>query len=85
VWELYEETGIHVVDLTFVAVAQFDLTKPDRRELAVYQIQPQVVPQLTVNDEALDFPWWPPSEPVREDMSPLDAEIAMRVVHSSTT
>jgi 8-oxo-dGTP diphosphatase len=84
--ELREETGIHVVDLTFAAVAEFDLTKPERRELlAVYRVQLQVVPRLTVNDEALDFRWWPPSEPVSEDMSPLDAEIARRVVHSSTT
>jgi 8-oxo-dGTP diphosphatase len=84
--ELREETGIHVVDLTFAAVAEFDLTKPERRELlAVYQVQLQVVPRLTVNDEALDFRWWPPSEPVSEDRSPLDAEIARRMVHSSTT
>ncbi|HKS43815.1 MAG TPA: NUDIX hydrolase [Amycolatopsis sp.] len=84
--ELREETGIHVVDLTFAAVAEFDLTKPERRELlAVYRVHLQVVPRLTVNDEALDFRWWPPSEPVSEDMSPLDAEIARRVVHSSTT
>jgi 8-oxo-dGTP pyrophosphatase MutT (NUDIX family) len=84
--ELREETGIHAVDLTFAAVAEFDLTKPERRELlAVYRTQLQVAPRLTVNDEALDFLWWLPSEPVSEDMSPLDAEIARRVVRSSTT
>jgi 8-oxo-dGTP pyrophosphatase MutT (NUDIX family) len=84
--ELREETGIHIVDLNLTAVAEFDLTRPDRRELlAVYQVQLQVVPRLTVNDEVVDFRWWPPSEPVGEDMSPLDAEIARRVVHSSTT
>lgn len=78
--ELREETGIHAVDLSFAAVAEFGLTKPERREtLAVYQVQLQGVPQLTVNDEALDFRWWSPSEPVGEDMSPLDAEIARRV------
>ncbi len=85
--ELREETGIHVLDLdlAFAAVAEFDLTKPERRELlAVYRVQLQVVPRLTVNDEALDFRWWPPSEPVNEDMSPLDAEIARRMVGSST-
>jgi hypothetical protein len=38
-----------------------------------------------VNDEAQDFRWWLPSEPVSEDMSLLDAEIARRVVESSTT
>lgn len=83
--ELREETGIPVVDLTFVAVAEFDLTKPERRELlAVYQVQLPVMPRLTVNAEALDFQWWLPSEPVSEAMSPLDAEIARRVVHSWT-
>jgi hypothetical protein len=67
------------------AVAEFDLTKPDRHELlAVYRVRLQVAPRLLVNDEALDFLWWPPSNPVGEDMSPLDAEIARRVIHSST-
>ncbi|ANN21964.1 DNA mismatch repair protein MutT [Amycolatopsis orientalis] len=84
--ELREETGIQQVDLAFVALAEFDLVNPERRELlAVYRVQLQVVPRLTVNDEALDFRWWPPSEPVGEDMSPLDAEIARRVVRSSVT
>ena len=83
--ELREETGIHVMDLTFAGVAEFDLTKPERRELlAVYQVQLQVMPRLTVNAEALDFQWWLPLDPVSEAMSPLDAEIARRVVHSST-
>lgn len=79
--ELREETGIHAVDLTFAALAEFDLTMPQRRELAaVYQVQLQIVARLTVNDEALDFRWWPPSEAVSENMSPLDAEIARRVL-----
>lgn len=83
--ELGEETGIHGVDLSFAAMAEFDLTKPERRELlAVYRVRLQVVPRMTVNDEALDFRWWPPSEPVSEDMSPLDAEIARRVVQAAT-
>jgi 8-oxo-dGTP pyrophosphatase MutT (NUDIX family) len=84
--ELREETGIQLVDLTLAAVADFDLTKPERRELlAVYRVRLQVVPRLTANDEALDFRWWSPSKPVSEDMSPLDAEISRRVVHSSAT
>jgi 8-oxo-dGTP pyrophosphatase MutT (NUDIX family) len=80
--ELGEETGIHGVDLSLVAVAEFDLTKPERRELlAVYRVHLQVVPRLVVNDEALDFRWWPPaSQPVSEDMSPLDAAIARRLL-----
>ncbi|MEV7045067.1 NUDIX hydrolase [Amycolatopsis sp. NPDC051061] len=82
--ELREETGLHLPDLAVAAVAEFDLTKPERRELlAVYRVQLQVVPRLTVSDEALDFRWWKPSEPVSEDMSPLDAEIAKRVVGTS--
>ncbi|GAA1965215.1 NUDIX hydrolase [Amycolatopsis minnesotensis] len=81
--ELREETGIHAVDLSCAAVAEFDLVKPDRRELlAVYQIRLQAVPRLMVNDEALDFRWWRPSEPVDENMSPLDADIARRVAPS---
>jgi 8-oxo-dGTP pyrophosphatase MutT (NUDIX family) len=35
--EPYEETGIQVVDLTFVTAAVFDLRRPERRELpAIY-------------------------------------------------
>jgi len=84
--ELREETGIQVADLIFAAVAEFDLTKPERRELlAVYRVQLPIVPRLTVNDEAVAFRWWPPSDPVSDDMSPLDAEIARRVLHSTAT
>lgn len=83
--ELREETGIHGVDLTFATAAEFDLVRPERRELlAIYRVQLQAVPRLTVNDEALAFRWWPPSEPVDDDMSPLDAEIARRVARSPT-
>lgn len=78
--ELCEETGIHAVDLTFAAVAEFVLVKPERRELlAVYRVQLRVVPPLVVNDEVLGFRWWSPTQPVSDDMSPLDAEIARRV------
>ncbi len=84
--ELREETGIHVREPAFAAVAEFDLTNPGRRELlAVYRVRLQVVPELTVSREALDFCWWSPSQPVNVGMSPLDAEIARRVVGSSTT
>ncbi len=79
--ELGEETGIHAVDLAFAAVAEFELTEPERRELlAVYGVHLEVVPRLIVNEEALAFRWWPPTRPVRDDMSPLDAEIAARVL-----
>jgi 8-oxo-dGTP pyrophosphatase MutT (NUDIX family) len=82
--ELHEETGIQAVDLTFVAVAEFDLVAPERRELlAIYRLHLQAVPALTVNDEALDFRWWSPAAPVDSDMSPLDAEIARRVQNRS--
>jgi len=83
--ELREETGIHGVELDGAAVAEFDLTNPDRHELlAVYRVRLQAAPRLLVNDEALDFLWWPTSNPVGEDMSPLDAEIARRVILSPT-
>jgi 8-oxo-dGTP diphosphatase len=81
--ELAEETGIRGVDLSFAAEAEFTLTNPERREiLAVYRVQLPAVPRLTTNDEALDFLWWPPAEPVPAAMSPLDAEIARRVFHT---
>jgi 8-oxo-dGTP diphosphatase len=84
--ELREETGIHREDLTLAAVAEFDLVRPARRELlAIYQIQLQILPQLTINDEVLDFRWWPPAQSAIDDMSPLDAEIARRVICFSTT
>ncbi|WP_447002052.1 NUDIX hydrolase [Saccharothrix isguenensis] len=82
--ELREETGIDGAEPDGVAVAEFDLTNPDRHELlAVYRVRLQDAPRLLVNDEVLDFLWWPPSDAVGEDMSPLDAEIARRVVHAS--
>lgn len=81
--ELREETGIHGVDPTLAAIAEFDLTGPARRELlAVYRVGLAAVPRLVVNDEALDFRWWRPAEPVGDDTSPLDAEIGRRVFHS---
>jgi hypothetical protein len=52
-----------VAGLAFAGVAKFGLSKPKRREiLAVYQVQLEAPPQLTVNDEALGFRWWPPSD-----------------------
>jgi 8-oxo-dGTP diphosphatase len=82
--ELREETGIAGVDLDFATAAEFVLVQPGRREvLAIYQVRLREVPRLTVNEEALDFRWWRPSEPVGEDMSPLDAEIARRVAGHS--
>ncbi|SHN44711.1 NUDIX hydrolase [Cryptosporangium aurantiacum] len=81
--ELDEETGIRGLPLSLAAVAEFHLTNPERRELlAVYLGRLEVIPPLRVNDEALAFRWWLPSDPVSEDMSPLDAEIARRVVHA---
>jgi 8-oxo-dGTP diphosphatase len=71
------------VDLSFAAVAEFDLTNPEPRELlAIYRVQLQGVPHLTVNDEVLGFRWWPPSDTVSADMCPLDTEIARRVLRS---
>jgi 8-oxo-dGTP pyrophosphatase MutT (NUDIX family) len=75
--ELHEETGIEGVDLTLVGVAEVDLADPPRRELlAIYRTRLDAAPTLTPNDEALDFLWWPPAHPLRDTMSPIDAEIA---------
>ncbi|MCC8247081.1 NUDIX hydrolase [Saccharothrix luteola] len=83
--ELREETGIGEVALDGVAVAEFDLVAPDRHELlAIYRVRLRAAPRLLVNDEALDFLWWPPADPVVDGMSPLDAEIARRVARPST-
>lgn len=79
--ELFEETGISGVPLTFATVADFTLTHPDRDEsLAVYRTELVTRPSLVVNAEALDFLWWSPATPVPPDMSPLDAAIAMHVL-----
>lgn len=83
--ELAEETGIRGVELEGVAVAEFELVAPDRHELlAVYRVRLRAEPRLLVNDEALDFLWWSPSDPVDEAMNPLDAEIAARVARTPT-
>lgn len=80
--ELAEETGIGVVDLDFVAVAECDLRRPSRREYAaIYRADLQVTPQLVVNDEALAFLWWDPQSSATEQMNPIDAEIARRTIH----
>jgi 8-oxo-dGTP diphosphatase len=79
--ELAEETGIGSVDLEFVAVAEVDLRRPSRREYtAIYRADLQLVPQLTVNDEALAFWWWDPQTSATEQMNPIDAEIARRTI-----
>lgn len=79
--ELAEETGIGSVDLDFVAVVEWDLRRPSRREYAaIYRIDLRVTPQLTVNDEVLAFLWWDPQSSVTEQMNPIDAEIAKRTI-----
>lgn len=81
--ELREETCIHTDDLGFAAVAAVGLVRPNRRELlAVHRVCLRFPPRLTANDGALAFRWWRPTADVDEDMSPLDAEIAMRVLRA---
>ncbi|WP_173129967.1 NUDIX hydrolase [Kibdelosporangium persicum] len=78
--ELREETGIDVAELEFVTMAEFDLVDPERHEfLAIYRTRLDTEPRLVVNEEALAFRWWTPSEPVGQDMSPIDAYIARHV------
>lgn len=82
--ELAEETGILATDLDFAAVAEFTLRRPTRREyLAVYRTALQDEPRLIVNEEVSDFQWWDPGSPPSDGMSPLDAEIAGRVMAPS--
>jgi 8-oxo-dGTP pyrophosphatase MutT (NUDIX family) len=81
--ELAEETGIAAADLGPAAVAGFSLTRPARRECAaVYRLVLRAMPQLAADDEVLGFRWWDPRSPLPEDMSPLDAEIARRVMRA---
>lgn len=81
--ELGEETGIKRADLDLVAVVEFDLRLPSRREYAaVYATELPAGPHLVVNDEAWAFWWWDPHASPSEDMNPLDAEIARRVIQT---
>ncbi len=83
--ELAEETGIRTTNLAFVAVVEFDLRLPGRREFAaVYRTDLRSAPQLTVNEEAVAFRWWDPCSSISGDMSPLDAEIIRRVIQART-
>jgi 8-oxo-dGTP pyrophosphatase MutT (NUDIX family) len=80
--ELAEETGIRTTQLVFAMVAEVDLVDPERREFtAVYRTELHTAPLLVVNDEAVDFRWWTPHSPLIDDLNPIDAEIARRVIH----
>jgi len=79
--ELGEETGIRTADLDLVAVAEFDVRRPDRREYAaIYRAALSEPPTLIVNDEVSDFLWWNPLSAVPDMASPLDTEIARRLL-----
>jgi 8-oxo-dGTP diphosphatase len=80
--ELDEETGISSVHLDFVALAEVDLRRPDRREYtAIYRTELQDVPRLVVSEEASGFLWWDPQSSVPEQMNPIDAEMVRRTIH----
>jgi 8-oxo-dGTP diphosphatase len=83
--ELHEETGIQAVDLTFVAVAEFDSRSRNAGTPSHLPTSPPGRAHTDHNDEALDFRWWSPTSPIDNDMSPLDAEIALRVLHFSSS
>ncbi|HET9256713.1 MAG TPA: NUDIX hydrolase [Pseudonocardiaceae bacterium] len=79
--ELAEETGVSTTDLSFAAIALFELRRPTRPEYAaIYRTVLQAEPLLVVNDEVSDFRWWDPCPSPGEDTSPLDAEIARQAV-----
>jgi 8-oxo-dGTP pyrophosphatase MutT (NUDIX family) len=74
------ETGISAADLGFAAVAGFSLVQSPQREFAaVYRTMLPTAPPLRTNEEIEDFRWWDPRSPLRDEMSPLDAEIGSRV------
>jgi 8-oxo-dGTP diphosphatase len=79
--ELGEETGIRTAGLDLVAVAEFDVRRPDRREhAAIYRVTLSEPPKLIVNDEISDFLWWNPLSAEPDLASPLDTEIARRLL-----
>jgi 8-oxo-dGTP pyrophosphatase MutT (NUDIX family) len=79
--ELFEETGITGVRLGFEVVADLTSVNENRRLLlAIFRTELDALPQLVANPEVEGFRWWNPAEPVADDMSPIDAEIARHVV-----
>jgi 8-oxo-dGTP diphosphatase len=79
--ELFEETGIVDAVLTFAVLADFRLVNPDRLEtLAIFRTDLDHSPRLITNSEIEDFRWWNPSDPVTDEMSPLDIAIARHVL-----
>ncbi|MCP2257345.1 ADP-ribose pyrophosphatase YjhB, NUDIX family [Streptoalloteichus tenebrarius] len=79
--ELAEETGIVGARLQPAALVEFALARPPRRErAAIFRTALPRPPALVTNDEVSAFLWWDPRSPVPDDMSPLDAEIARRVL-----
>jgi 8-oxo-dGTP diphosphatase len=83
--ELTEQTGLGTTDLDCAAMVEFDLRQPTRREYAaVYRTQLLLMPQLLVNDEAVDFRWWNPRSSPSDDTNPPDAEIGKRVCNPGT-
>jgi 8-oxo-dGTP pyrophosphatase MutT (NUDIX family) len=78
--ELAEETGIIALELDFEARTLFSLKRPDRLEYAaVYSTRLGSLPELTTNEEATAFLWWTPTAGAEEDMSAIDAAIALRI------
>lgn len=67
-----------------VVGAEFALRRPTRQEYAaIYRTALQDEPQLIVNDEVSGFHWWDPGSPPSDGMSPIDTEIARRVMARS--
>ena len=81
--ELEEETGVLAGRLDFEARVLFSLKRPDRLEYAaVYSTRLVALPELRTNEEASAFLWWTPRPYAEEDMSSLDAALALLLAGS---
>ena len=81
--ELEEETGVSAGRLDFEARALFSLKRPDRLEYAaVYSTRLTALPELRTNEEASAFLWWTPTPYPEENMSSLDAALALLIAGS---
>jgi 8-oxo-dGTP diphosphatase len=66
-------------------MVEFDLRQPTHREYAAAsRTQLLLMPQLLVNDEAVDFRWWNPRSSPSDDTNPPDTEIGKRAARAGT-
>lgn len=87
--ELFEESGLHTEDLTFVGVSSYQSPDGSCERVAVYLTTldaavPDPVPLFEANDEIGQVRWWD-SKDRRDGVDPLDAAIVERVLADDVT